>query len=374
MNKAYVSKTYMNTWQHRAPAAFRLDRDGAMVRLNTETGGASGQALQLQAEPDFDAEIVMLRDLPRSSRRRVRWGALFLSALGGLVLLAAGMAVSSLIADLFQYNRGLGWLGLALAGLGALSLMAVAIRETMGLLRLATVEKLRDRAATMIVSDDRVEARALVHQFLHLTRRMPHLARSRANLQSHLAEIIDGADLVRLAERELMTSLDQQARTIIATAATRVSVVTALSPRAVIDVLYVLASALALLRQLAFLYGVRPGTVGLVRLARLVVVHLGITGGLASSDSLIQQLLGHGIAAKLSARLGEGVLNGLVTARFGLAALDVIRPMPFAALSRPTLRDIMNELLRSLGDRADDQQCSPQSDADHDESPLISVP
>jgi putative membrane protein len=370
MNKAYVSKTYMNTWQHRAPAAFRLDRDSAKVRLNTETGGASGQTLQLQAESAFDAETIMLRDLPRSSPRRVRWGVLFLGALGGLIVLAAGMAVSSLIADLFQYNRGLGWLGLALATLATFSLAAVAIRETIGLLRLATVEKLRDRAAAMIASDDRVEARALVHQLLHLTRRMPHLARSRANLQSHLTEIIDGADLVRLAERELMASLDQQARTMIARAATRVSIVTALSPRVVVDVIYVLASALALLRQLAFLYGARPGTVGLVRLARLVVVHLGITGGLASGDSLIQQLLGHGIAAKLSARLGEGVLNGLVTARFGLAALDIIRPMPFAALSRPTLRDTMNELLRSLGDRADDQELSPQSDVDDGSLPI----
>lgn len=353
------------TWRHRAPVAFRLDQDRAMIRLNEETAGASRQSLQLQPEPDFDADVVMRGGPPLPSSRRIRWGALFLSASCGLILLAAGMAVASLIADLFHYNRELGWSGLALAGLAALSAIVIAIRETMGLLRLATVEKLRDRSSAMIVSDNRAEARAFVQQLLHLTRRMPHLARSRANLQSHLGDIIDGADMVRLAERELMASLDQQARTMIAMAATRVSVVTALSPRALVDVLYVLASALALLRQLAFLYGARPGTVGLIRLARLTLVHLGITGGLASSDSLIQQMLGHGIAAKLSARLGEGVLNGLVTARFGLAALDVIRPMPFTALSRPTLRDIMNELLRSLGDRDDDQQYPPQSDPDH---------
>jgi putative membrane protein len=361
-------------WRHRAPAAFRLDQDRAMVRLNREKGGASEQPLQLQLEPDFDADVVLRGDAPRSSLRRIRWGALFFGALGGLVLLATGMTVAGLIADLFRYNQGLGWLGLALAALAALSVMVIAIREMMGLLRLATVEKLRDRAAAMIVRDDRTEARALVHQLLHLTRRMPHLARSRANLQGHLSDIIDGADMVRLAERELMASLDQQARTMIATAATRVSVVTALSPRALVDVLYVLASALVLLRQLAFLYGARPGTVGLIRLARLAVIHLGITGGLASGDSLIQQMLGHGIAAKLSARFGEGVLNGFVTARFGLAALDVIRPMPFAALSRPTLRDIVNELLCSLGDQDEDQQSSPQSDTNQDGSPMIAVP
>ena len=71
-----------------------------------------------------------------------------------------------------------------------------------------------------------------------------------------------------------------------------------------------------------------------------------MTGGLAASDALIQQILGHGIAAKLSARLGEGMLNGLLTARLGLAAIEVIRPLPFSGLSWPTLRDLMSDALR----------------------------
>ena len=73
---------------------------------------------------------------------------------------------------------------------------------------------------------------------------------------------------------------------------------------------------------LAQLYGGRPGLLGMVRLVRHVVGHLAITGGMAASDSLIQQMLGHGITAKLSAKLGEGLLNGLLTARLGLAAID----------------------------------------------------
>jgi putative membrane protein len=81
-----------------------------------------------------------------------------------------------------------------------------------------------------------------------------------------------------------------------------------------------------------------------------VISHLALTGGLATSDSLIQQILGHGIAAKLSARLGEGLLNGLLTARLGLAAIDVVRPLPFAALSRPTLSDLMSDALRRRED------------------------
>src|SRR5260370_22501 len=106
------------------------------------------------------------------------------------------------------------------------------------------------------------------------------------------------------------------------------------------------ALALRLLPHWARLYGGRLGALGMIRLMRHVIAHLAITGGMAASDSLVQQVLGHGIAAKLSQRLGEGILNGLLTARLGLAAIDVTRPLPFTALPRPALGDLAKDLLR----------------------------
>jgi putative membrane protein len=76
-----------------------------------------------------------------------------------------------------------------------------------------------------------------------------------------------------------------------------------------------------------------------------------MTGGLATTDGLIQQMLGHGIAGKLSARLGEGLLNGFLTARLGLAAIDVIRPLPFTVLPRPTVSNLMSDVLHRFGDK-----------------------
>lgn len=48
----------------------------------------------------------------------------------------------------------------------------------------------------------------------------------------------------------------------------------------------------------------------------------------------------------------EAGTNGLLTARVGLATIDVTRPLPFTALPRPALADLARDLLRKRDDEA----------------------
>jgi putative membrane protein len=331
---------------HRRPATFKLDDPGVIVMDADDTSRPPRGTVHIMPEDDPALLPVPVEAPIIPPRRGFRWGAVFWTAVGGLMLLGLGLGVTRLIEDLFARGEGLGFLGVAFAFAAAFALFVVVAREAFGLARLAAIEKLHLRAAAVLLSDDRAESRTIVQDLLKLEHQNPHLARARATLQGHADDIIDGADMIRLAERELMAPLDQEARRLVSSAAQRVSIVTAVSPRALIDVLFVLVASLRLIRQLARLYGARPGTLGMIRLMRHVIAHLAITGGMAASDSLIQQVLGHGIAAKLSQRLGEGVLNGLLTARLGLAAIEVTRPLPFTALPRPALADLAKDLLR----------------------------
>jgi len=337
--------------ERRRPRAFRLDD----ARVAVAEVGASPRAAPVLIEPQtapipdrvreapIDEDERTIEEAQKSgmlARWRPRLSTLLWSGLGGLATLAIGLWASQLIESLFEKAQALGWVGVAFGAVALFAALALIARETAAVLRQTAIARLHADLAEARANDDRDAARRLVARLAALYAYRPETARGRAEVTEAIAAIIDGRDLIDIAERALMIALDGKAQAEIALAAKRVSMVTAISPRAILDVLFVLAQIIRLIRRIAEIYGGRPGLFGFFKLARSVGAHVAITGGMAVGDSLVQQLVGHGIASKLSARLGEGVLNGLLTARVGLSALAVCRPAPFGAVKPPGVSDV----------------------------------
>jgi len=319
-----------NSERKSRPRAFRLDGD------ETVTSKPAPQVI----EPEVDvfaeaAELVEGAQVGEEAAAAARAqgildryifspGGVFVSALSGLLTLAISVWAWNFVEDLFRRSALLGSIGLALALACAAAALVFLVREVRSILLQNRVAKLHAALAQAREANDAKAANAHVLELCTL----------------YETRIMDGKDLVDLAERNLVAPLDEQARREIAAAAKRVSVVTAVSPRAVLDVIFVGGQAIVLMRRISEIYGGRPGLLGFFKLARSVGAHLAITGTVAVGDTLLQQVLGHGIAARLSAKLGEGVLNGLLTARVGLSAMAVCRPTPFVTEKQPGVKDV----------------------------------
>ena len=319
------------------PRAFRLDDAQVVIEPQAEAIPVGTRAVALDAD---EQEIEIAQQKGMLARWRPGLGALFWSGLGGLVSLGLGMWFTQLLEDLFARARTLGWIGVAFGALAGAALLATIARESAAILRQSRIARLHAGLAVARASDDAEAARPLIARLSALYEGRPETAAGRAETAEAARAIIDGRDLIDIAERALLRPLDARAQGEIAAAVKRVSMVTAISPRAVLDVAFVVAQIVYLIRRIAEIYGGRPGLLGFFKLARSVGAHIAITGGVAVGDSLVQQILGHGVASKISARLGEGVLNGLLTARVGLSALAVCRPAPFGLQKPPGVSDV----------------------------------
>ncbi|ARQ58505.1 UNVERIFIED_ORG: putative membrane protein [Rhizobium etli] len=346
----------------RPPAAFAYEDEASEPR-------DSGRQQQGRRKPESFSENILvtpdeddpfinpegdLSALPVATprKRRTSFGKIAAGAFGILLSLGIGLWTDRLIRDLFTRADWLGYAALGVLAIGILAVFALIIRETAGMMRLAAVQTIKAEAEAAILETRPAKARAVVARLTTLLAANPETSKGRATLKATEGEVIDPPHLIALAERELLAPLDRKARALIVNASKRVSIVTAVSPRAVVDLLYVLYEAVRLIRAMAELYGGRPGTLGMFRLLRDVLAHLAVTGSIAVGDSLVQQVLGHGLASKLSARLGEGVINGLMTARIGIAAMDLCRPLSFRALKRPGIGDFIGDLTPSMSPRS----------------------
>jgi len=302
--------------------------------------------------PDMEAEPPTgqaMRTMAVLAARRpsllARWFWRMLLAVSGFFLsLAAWNAVTGLIAS----QPLLGGVAAVLVGAFVVVLVAIAIKEWAALARLQRLDGVHKAAEAARIAGDLAGARKVVDRLVALYADRPELDWGRGRLAERRGDSFDADGLFDLAEVELLAPLDAAARAEVEAAARQVAAVTALVPLALADVVAALTSNLRMIRRIAEIYGGRGGTLGSWRLTRTVLTHLVATGAVAVGDDLIGSVAGGGLLSKVSRRFGEGVVNGALTARVGVAAIEVCRPLPFHRERRPSVSRLVSRALTGL--------------------------
>ena len=125
----------------RKPASFRVE-DVEIVM--------PPKLAPLPDEPETEAEVTGLPKLERG----LRWGSIFLGALGGLIGLLASLWLYDYVLALIARDDWIGWVAVVLLGLVLVALLMIILRELVGLMRLGNVPGTTDnRGNTLLLKE-----------------------------------------------------------------------------------------------------------------------------------------------------------------------------------------------------------------------------
>lgn len=298
--------------------------------------------------PDLPQGQAMQAVARLAGRKGSAFGRFATWVFGSLFSFVLSVMAWNFVTGLFAANPLLGWVAFVLLMLALGVVLVVAVGELSAFARLARLDLIRVAAGRAAAAGDLKAARVVVGQLVGLYATRAANSWGRARLAERQGEVLDADGLLALAETEVLAPLDAMARAEVEAAARQVAIVTALIPLALADVATALVANLRMIRAVAEIYGGRSGSLGSWRLLRRVFLSLVATGAVALTDDLIGSFAGGGILSKLSRRFGEGVVNGALTARVGLAAMDICRPLPFVALPRPGVSATISRALAGL--------------------------
>jgi len=298
--------------------------------------------LQLVEAPDAQHPAVVVPD--PGDRPRRPWLRLFLGAAGIALLGMLGLEAYDYLASLFARSALLGGLFSALFGLLAIGALGVAAREVLSLRRLARADELRREAAHLVGSEVHGQAQPLLDRVAGLYRDRSEVRDAVRGFEARASDALSDGERLRLFAASVLAPLDRQAYRLVKRGARDIGALTALSPLGLLDGLIVLARTLAMLRAIARLYGIRPSAAATIALVRRTIRNVVAAGvGELVSDAAVETT-GASLLSVLSARAGQGAMNGLLAAKLGLAAVQLCRPLPFTEDEIPSLRQLRKEL------------------------------
>lgn len=277
-----------------------------------------------------------IEDVPLPKRRSPwRWAVagILLLLFTGLVADAAGWVL-----DAYRVNTWLGAAAAAVLALGIAGPLYWLLFELRGFARLRALDELHVRAAAEL---DREQALRLVDRTVELLPPLPAARAGEVAFRAALAPHHDGRSVMNLARGELMRPVDRTAVALVRRAAMQAAAIGTLSPTAMTDTLLFAARALRMLRDIAELYGQRPGLAGMRHLLGQVVREAATLG---AAELVLQGAAeaGGSLLGRLFAGLGGGAVAGQRMARLGLLTMRVCRPIPFADSEMPSLVSLVD--------------------------------
>jgi len=145
-------------------------------------------------------------------------------------------------------------------------------------------------------------------------------------LEKELDEkVLMSDEVLSVLDEKLFSLLDKKAYEIISKYSTQTALSTAISPVALIDMLLILSRSWAMISEIAKLYGFKPNFTGKMILLKRVSFNLVFASITDLASDYLSGIVGTSVLSKLSYHSAQGLANGILTARVGVASVRACR-------------------------------------------------
>jgi len=308
------------------------------------------QEIPLTAVSDVEEEEITPPPPSVAPGRPSRWRRLFGFSLGAVLAGGVGMELYRLLDWGFASHWLLG------SGLSLLLLLALISggvwlwKGLRGLRQLRDTAELQAQASRLLEQPGQGAAGGFLKRLEQQYQNQPgHQALLEAirDLDSAYSD----AEVVRYLSRQALKEQDQQARRCVQRYSIESGVLVALSPWATFDMLLVGWRNLRMLREIATIYGIAPGAATQWSLLKRVLHSLAFAGISEMAIDAGSAALGSSLTSTLSARAGQGLGAGLFTARTGLEALRLCRPLPQIGREERLFKAVASGIVERLSGR-----------------------
>ena len=300
-----------------------------------ETGQTGRLDLRLPAIAEPSLPLPRARGFPSPF-------AVATTGLGVLVVGVVGIDLAQFVDGAFAHGTGVGILAAAAVAAGAGGALYWLTAELLGLFRLRSAERLRRLIPSALGSELNLEIDAAAA----IVARDPLLAAAVNSYRAVLEPHHTGRDALELFSRFVLAPADQLAQAAIRRASAQAFAINAISPTALLDTLLFAARAARLIREIAEIYGQRPGLTGTVHLLRRLASGAGLVGAVDIVGGVIAQQLGGAVLEHVSASAAESAYAAQKMARLGLVAMASCRPIEFCPGEAPSLPGLVSSLMR----------------------------
>lgn len=242
------------------------------------------------------------------------------------------------------------WIALGAASAGGLIVVAgigSVITEWRRIYRLRQRADERDKAKELLYSHAMGNGRPFCEKLAKqagIGSQHPALIR----WQSALHDTHNDKEVLELYSQLVQPILDKQARAEISRSAAESTLMIAVSPLAMVDMAFIGWRNIRLINRIAEIYGIELGYYSRLKLFRLVLVNIAFAGATELVREVGMDWLSQDLAARLSTRAAQGIGAGLLTARLGIKAMELCRPLPWIDDNKPKLGDFRKELIGKL--------------------------